>query len=224
MSKRLIVIGAGETANLAHEYFMNDSNYEVVAFSVHSYYRKDDYFKNLPLIDLEKISVLYPKDDFLVFVALASEKLNYNRTRVYQEVKKMGYKCASYVSSRAFIWHNVKIGENCFILENNTLQPFVEIGNNVILWSGNHIGHQSIIKDNVFISSHVVISGFCEVGENTFIGVNSCVADNVKVAKDNFIGLGSVINKNTEENKIYRGNPAEASKIPAKKFCKVEVN
>ncbi|HJE66774.1 MAG TPA: acetyltransferase [Campylobacter avium] len=222
MSKKLVIIGAGETANLAHEYFTYDSDYEVVAFAVHSSYKKENEFKNLPLVEFEKISALYPKDEFFVFVALASEKLNYNRTKVYKEVKDLGYKCASYVSSKAFVWHNVKIGENCFILENNTLQPFVNIGDNVTLWSGNHIGHQSKIKDNVFISSHVVISGFCEVGENTFMGVNSCVADSVTIAKDNFIALGSVINKNTEENKIYRGNPAEASKISAKKFCKVK--
>lgn len=222
MNKKLVIIGAGETANLAHEYFTYDSDYEVVAFAVHSSYKKENEFKNLPLVEFEKISALYPKDEFFVFVALASEKLNYNRTKVYKEVKNLGYKCASYVSSKAFVWHNVKIGENCFILENNTLQPFVNIGDNVTLWSGNHIGHQSKIKDNVFISSHVVISGFCEVGENTFMGVNSCVADSVTIAKDNFIALGSVINKNTEENKIYRGNPAEASKISAKKFCKVK--
>lgn len=222
MSKKLVIIGAGETANLAHEYFTYDSDYEVVAFAVHSSYKKENEFKNLPLVEFEKISALYPKDEFFVFVALASEKLNYNRTKVYKEVKDLGYKCASYVSSKAFVWHNVKIGENCFILENNTLQPFANIGDNVTLWSGNHIGHQSKIKDNVFISSHVVISGFCEVGENTFMGVNSCVADSVTIAKNNFIALGSVINKNTEENKIYRGNPAEASKISAKKFCKVK--
>lgn len=222
MSKKLVIIGAGETANLAHEYFTYDSDYEVVAFAVHSSYKKENEFKNLPLVEFEKISALYPKDEFFVFVALASEKLNYNRTKVYKEVKDLGYKCASYISSKAFVWHNVKIGENCFILENNTLQPFANIGDNVTLWSGNHIGHQSKIKDNVFISSHVVISGFCEVGENTFMGVNSCVADSVTIAKDNFIALGSVINKNTEENKIYRGNPAEASKISAKKFCKVK--
>ena len=222
MNKKLVIIGAGETANLAHEYFTYDSDYEVVAFAVHSSYKKENEFKNLPLVEFEKISALYPKDEFFVFVALASEKLNYNRTKVYKEVKDLGYKCASYISSKAFVWHNVKIGENCFILENNTLQPFANIGDNVTLWSGNHIGHQSKIKDNVFISSHVVVSGFCEIGKNTFMGVNSCVADNVKIAKDNFIALGSVINKNTEEDKIYRGNPAEASKISAKKFCKVK--
>lgn len=222
MSKKLIIIGAGETANLAHEYFTYDSDYEVVAFAVHSCHKKENVFKNLPLIEFEKISMFYPKDEFFVFVALASERLNYNRTKVYKEVKDLGYKCASYISSKAFVWCNVKIGENCFILENNTLQPYVSVADNVTLWSGNHIGHQSVIKENVFISSHVVVSGFCEIGKNTFMGVNSCVADNVKIAKDNFIALGSVINKNTEEDKIYRGNPAEASKISAKKFCKVK--
>ncbi|EOZ2160178.1 acetyltransferase [Campylobacter coli] len=222
MSNKLVIIGAGETANLAHEYFVHDSNYNVVAFAVHSEYRQEDKFKNLPLIDFENLSTLYPKDEFYIFIALASERLNYNRAKIYQEIKKLGYKCATYVSSKAFVWHNVQIGENCFILENNTLQPFVKIEDNVTLWSGNHIGHQSIIKNNVFISSHVVISGFCEIGENTFMGVNSCIADGVKIAKDNFIALGSVINKDTEENKIYRGNPAEASKISAKKFCKVK--
>lgn len=221
-NRKLIIVGAGETANLAHEYFTYDSDYDVVAFSVHSKYKKDNKFKNLPLVNFEDLLKLYPCDKFDVFVALASEKLNYNRLKIFQEVKNMGYKCASYISSKAFVWNNVEIGENCFVLENNTLQPFVKIGNNVTLWSGNHIGHQSVVKDNVFISSHVVISGFCEIGENTFIGVNSCIADNIKVAKDNFIALGSVVNKNTEEDKIYRGNPAEASKIPAKKFCKVK--
>lgn len=219
--KKLVIVGAGETAHLAYEYFTHDSPYEVCAFSVHSAYRKEESFLDLPLVNLENLPTLYPKSDYEVFVALASEKLNYNRTRIYNELRGGGYKCASYISSKAFVWRNVKIGENCFILEDNTLQPFVEIGNNVIMWSGNHLGHRSIIRDNCFITSHCVISGFCEIGENTFMGVNSCIADNVKIARDNFIALGSVINKNTEENKIYRGNPAEAAKISAKKFCKV---
>ncbi|MCV3429706.1 acetyltransferase [Campylobacter lari] len=220
--KKLIIIGTGETANLAYEYFTYDSDYEVIAFAVNKSYRKEDSFKSLPVINLEDIELKYNKDEIFLFVALASEKLNYNRAKIYNYCKKKGYRFASYISSKAFIWHNVEIGENCFILENNTLQPFTKIGNNVTLWSGNHIGHQTQIEDNVFITSHVVISGFCTIGENTFIGVNSSIADNIKIAKNNFIALGTVINKNTEENKIYRGNPAEPSKISAKKFCKVE--
>ena len=53
------------------------------------------------------------------------------------------------------------MGDNCFIFEDNTVQPFVTLGNNLVLWSGNHIGHHSTLRDHCFISSHVVISGFC---------------------------------------------------------------
>lgn len=221
-NKKLIIVGAGETANLAYEYFTYDSEYEVVAFSVNEIYVKESKFRDLPIIALEKLTESHSKEDYFVFVAMASGKLNRDRTKVYKEVKGLGYRFASYVSSRAFVWHNVKIGENCFILEDNTLQPFTEIGNNVVMWSGNHLGHQSKIADNCFITSHVVISGCCEIDENTFIGVNASIADYVKVAKDNFIGLGTVINKNTEENKIYTGNPAVDSRVSAKKFCRVK--
>lgn len=219
---KLVIIGSGETANLAFEYFTYDSEFEVCAFAVNQEYRKDNFFLGLPLVDTENIENLYPNSDFYAFVAIANAELNYARTRVYHQIKQKGYKLASYISSKAFVWRNVEIGENCFVLEDNTLQPFTKIGNNVVMWSGNHLGHQSVIHNNCFITSHCVISGFCEIGENTFIGVNTCIADNVKIARDNFLALGSVINKNTEEDKVYRGNPAEASKISAKKFCKVK--
>ena len=107
-------------------------------------------------------------------------------------------------------------------LENNTLQPFVEIQDNVVLWSGNHIGHHSIIRNNCFLSSHVVISGHCDIGENAFFGVNSTVANNIKIASDNFISMGASISKQTDEDGFYTGNPAEKRKVSAKRVCKVK--
>lgn len=222
MNKKLIIIGTGETANLAYEYFTQDSDYEVAAFAVNREYRREDIFRNFPVVDFEGVEKSFPPAEFEAFVAMGSGELNYARTRMYQQTKSKGYRLTSYVSSRAFVWHNVIIGENCFILENNTLQPFTSVGNNVVMWSGNHLGHQSVIQDNCFITSHVVISGYCEIGHNTFIGVNASIADNVKVAPDNFIAMGCVINKNTEENKIYKGNPAAAASISAKYFCNVK--
>lgn len=141
---------------------------------------------------------------------------------MYQKIKSMGYHLASYISSKAFVWHNVTIGENCFILEDNTLQPFTSIGNNVTMWSGNHLGHRSQIRDNCFITSHVVISGYCVIGENSFLGVNSAFADQVIVAEDNFIAMGAIVTKSTETNKVYKGTPAKASAISAKEFCKLQ--
>lgn len=222
MNEQIVIIGTGETANLAYEYFTYDSAYDVVAFSVDENFIKESTFHDLPVCPLEELTTRYPKEKCKVFVAFGSGELNYQRTKMYQRIKALGYQFVSYISSKAFVWRNVEIGENCFIMEDNTLQPFTKVGHNVVMWSGNHLGHQSVIKDNCFITSHVVISGFCEIGENSFIGVNAAVADGVKIEKDNFIAMGAVINKNTEENSIYRGNPATKMPLPAKKFCKVK--
>jgi len=208
-NKKLVIIGTGEIGILAYEYFNHDSKYTVVAFSVSEKYVQNPTFLDLPVIPFEILEQRYSPEDFEVFVALGSGRLNRDRMKMYFEAKAKGYHLASYISSRAFVWHNVKIGENCFIMEDNTLQPFTEIGNNVVLWSGNHIGHRSIIRDHCFISSHVVISGFCEIGESCFIGVNASIGDNRKVARDNFIAMASSLNKNTKEDRLYSGNPAK---------------
>jgi sugar O-acyltransferase (sialic acid O-acetyltransferase NeuD family) len=220
--KKLVIIGDGNFGQIAFEYFTHDSSYEVVGFAVEANFRKQDSLFNLPVIDFEKIESYFSNEDHYIFVATTFVQLNRPRTRLYHEAKNKGYKIANYVSSKAFCWQNVKLGENVFIFEHNTIQPFVEIGNNVILWSGNHIGHHSVIKDNCFISSHVVISGHCEIGKNCFMGVNSTVADNIIIADDCLIGMGAVINKSTEENKVYMGNPGVASNIAATRLFKVK--
>ena len=221
MSKKLVIVGTGETAVLAYEYFTHDSPYDVCGFAVEKAFLTGDSLCGLPVVAFEEMEKKYPPEEYDAFVAMSAGQLNRQRTHSYRETKAKGYKLASYVSSRAFVWHNVEIGDNCFIMENNTLQPFTKVGNNVVMWSGNHLGHRSVIKDNCFISSHVVFCGFCEIGENTYIGVNSSVTD-VKVAADNFIAMGTVIGKNTEENAIYKGNPAVKAPITAKKFCHVK--
>ncbi|WP_151950589.1 acetyltransferase [Aliarcobacter butzleri] len=221
-TKKLIIVGSGETGLIAYEYFQFDSHYEVVAFSVNEQYIIESTINDLPVVPFETLDERYNPNYYEVYVAISSGKLNRNRTKVYNEVKVKGYKCASYISSKAFVWRNVEIGENCFIFEDNTLQPFVKIGNNVTLWSGNHIGHNTIIKDNCFISSHCVISGFCEIEENCFLGVNCTIENNVKIAKDNFIGASSLIQKDTIEKGLYQTSQTELSKVNTHRLFKIK--
>ena len=220
-NKKLIIIGTGETGLLAYEYFTKDSEFEVTAFSVHSNFKKSEDLLGLPIIELENLEDQFPPDRYTLFVALSSTHLNRDRADLFLDLRKKGYSFASYVSSKAFVWDNVKIGENCFILENNVLQPFTKVGDNVTLWSGNHIGHRTKISDHVFITSHCVVSGFCKIGEFSFLGVNCTLSDEVHIAADNFISMGAVVSKSTEEDGLYKGNPAEKHKLSAKRLCKV---
>jgi acyl-[acyl carrier protein]--UDP-N-acetylglucosamine O-acyltransferase len=95
------------------------------------------------------------------------------------------------------------VGENCFILEDNTIQPFVTIGNNVTMWSGNHIGHDSIIEDHCFISSHVVVSGHVHIRPYCFLGVNCTLRNSITLAPESLIGAGAIIMKDTVEKGVY---------------------
>ncbi|GMN89705.1 acetyltransferase [Francisella sciaenopsi] len=221
-TKKLIIVGSGETALIAYEYFHYDSEYEVVAFSVSEKYLQATSLYSLPIVPLEILEEKYSTSNYEVYVAISSGKLNRNRTAVFNEVKAKGYKCASYVSSKAFVWKNVEVGENCFIFENNTLQPFVKVGDNVTIWSGNHIGHNTTIKNNCFISSHCVISGFCEIDENSFLGVNCTIENNIKIAKDSFIGARTLIQKDTPEKAFYQEKQTELSKVDSHRLFRIK--
>lgn len=210
--KKLIIYGIGETAEIVADYFINDSDYEVVAFVVDEEYKTIKALLGKPVVNFEEVSKIYSPENHEMFAAASFGKLNTIRQLMYEKGKKLGYRFASYVNSKAFVWHNVEIGENSFVFEENVLQYKVKIGNNVILWSGNHIGHQSVIEDNCFISSHVVISGFCNIGRNSFIGVNTSFNDEINFGKYGITGNGTIIVKNTEEGSIYVGNPAKKIK------------
>lgn len=202
MSK-IVIFGAGDIARLAHFYFTTDSDYEVVAFAVDRDFRHTDSFQGLPLVDFESIGDLYPPATHQMFVAISYAKMNQVRAEKYHAAKELGYTLVSYVSSRCTYISQFPHGDNCFILEDNTIQPFVKIGANVTLWSGNHIGHDSTIGDHCFISSHVVVSGHVTVGPYCFLGVNATLRNNICIAPSTLVGAGAVIMKDTSERGVY---------------------
>lgn len=189
----LVLFGTGDMARIALEYFTRDSEYTVVAFAVDREYTDSDSFCGLPLIPYDVLPSIYPPSMFSVHVCMVYNNMNRDRASKCAEVKADGYSLASYISSHSFVSPSSKIGEHAFIFEDNTVQPYTDIGNNVILWSGNHIGHDSKIRDNVFISSHVVVSGWCDIGENCFIGVNSTLANGTTVGEGSWLSHGSVV-------------------------------
>ncbi|MBA3828695.1 MAG: acetyltransferase [Taibaiella sp.] len=204
MSKeKIIIFGTGDIAQIANYYFQIDSEYDVVAFTIDKEYIKGTEYEGKALVAFEEMVELFPPSQYKMFIALSYAKMNKLREAKYNEAKAKGYELVNYISSRCSYLSQYPCGDNCFIFEDNTIQPFVRIGNNVTLWSGNHIGHHSVIKDHNFISSHVVISGHCTIESNCFLGVNSTLAHKITIAKETLLGAGVVISKNTEEKGIY---------------------
>jgi len=210
--KKLIIYGTGLIAEVAEFYFKTDTDYQVSAFTNAAEFIDQEQFNGKPLVQFEKLENVYSPAEYDIFIALGYAKTNQVREQRYEEAKEKGYSCATYISSRA-TYYNTPVGDNCFIFENNVIQPFVTIGNNVTIWSGNHIGHHSRIKDHCFISSHVVISGMCCIEENCFLGVNSTFRDNITIGKFTVIASGAIVMKDCKERSLVRPSRSDYAQV-----------
>jgi sugar O-acyltransferase (sialic acid O-acetyltransferase NeuD family) len=206
---RVIIFGVQDFAALAEFYLRHDSAHEVVAFSVSREHLPDGQeFRGYPVIPFEEIEHNCLPTEYSFFAPMSPRRMNRVRQSVYDQIKAKGYPLITYISSKATTWPDTDVGENCFILEDNTIQPFTRIGNNVMVWSGNHIGHHSVIEDHVMLTSHVVVSGHCRIGAFAYLGVNSTVRDGLHVAEGTLVAMAAAIERDTEPWGVYQGNPA----------------
>lgn len=223
MTTPLLIVGAGEFADIAYEYFTYDSDYDVVGFAVEATFREGDTHCGLPLIDLETAEDHFDPLEVKAHVAVTNTQLNRVRERLVGVMREKGYGLANYISSHAFVWRTAELGENVFIFENNVVQHGVKIGDGVVLWSGNHIGHQTEIGEFCFLSSHVVVSGYCKIGRRCFVGVNASFADNIEIGEDCFVGLATVVNKSFKDpGQLLTGHPAEPSRVSTYRYFKLK--
>ena len=219
--KKIIIFGASIFGEIAHYYLTHDSPHKVVAFTANKKFIKNKKFLGLPLIPFESIQEDYSPAEYVMFIAIGYQKMNKPREKIFYEAKKKGYELLTYVNSRVTTWGKLDIGENCFIFEDNVIQPFVKIGNNVIMWSGNHIGHAVQIEDHCYISSHVVIAGLTKIGPNCFLGINSTIRDGITIGKECVIGAGSIILKDTKEREVYTPGTTKSLSITSDKLTRI---
>jgi sugar O-acyltransferase (sialic acid O-acetyltransferase NeuD family) len=202
-NKKLVIVGASANSKLAKFYFQTDTEYDVVCFAVEKEFISHNVFDGLPVVPLETLPEQFPPSRYDVFVAVGYSEMNAVREKLYNTAKSFGYHLPNYISPRCSFLTRENIGDNNFILEDNTVQPFVKIGSNNVLWSGNHIGHDGEIGNHNFITSHVVVSGFVKIRNNCFIGVNATLRDAIEIADQTLIAAGAVIMADTEAKGVY---------------------
>jgi sugar O-acyltransferase (sialic acid O-acetyltransferase NeuD family) len=214
---KVVIFGLQDFASLAHFYLKYDSEHEVVAFSVtKEYLPEKGSFEGLPVVAFEEVEYVYPPSECCFFAPMSHRRMNMLRKSIYDQAKAKGYQLISYVSSKATVFPEAVIGDNCFILEDNTIQPFTPVGNNVVMWSGNHIGHHGIVKDHVLFTSHVVLSGHCIVEPFCFLGVNATIRDGLHIAEGTLVAMSACVTKDTDPWGVYTGIPAKKGEKSSK--------
>lgn len=213
---RAIIFGTGSFAEVVDFYLKHDSDYDVVGFTTTDV--EEEQFLERPLIEFQDIEQHFDPDDVEMFVAVGYRKLNQLRQQFCEAARAKGYRLLSYVCSKATTWGDTMLGDNVFIFENNTIQPFVTIGNGSVLWSGNHIGHHSTIGSYCFLTSHVVVSGLCTIGDRCFLGVNATISEATTIGNDAVVGPGALVQKPVADKQVLIAKRTETFPKDSSRF------
>ena len=209
--KKVVIFGTGELAQRIF-FYLKDSDDQVLAFCANKSKIDKEELLGLPVIAFENIKETFPPTEFSMFIALAYSEMNKKRTKFFNEAKNKGYELYSFVHPSTKIWDEFEMGENCFILANNVIQPFVKIGNNVLIGSNNLISHNTTIGDNCFITSNVTMGGHITMGKNCFVGLSATINQRIKIGDECIIGAGTIITKDVNDKEVYAENSSK--KLP----------
>ena len=216
--KKLIIFGIGQTSEIFTHYFNKDSDYEIVAYSADDKFCKKKNFKKKPLIPLSKLKKAFSPKNYSIFIAISYSQNNLKRKNKFLEIKKKGYKFANYISTKSNFVPKILHGENIAILENQSIQPFVKIEDNVFIWSGCVLGHHSKIKSHCWITSGTNIGGNVKISERCFFGLNSTIGHMTNIGENCFIGANALVTKHIKKNSVYINNDTKKFKLDIKNF------
>ncbi len=220
MSK-VVLFGTGRGADVAYRFLKRDSEHEICGFALDRQYITSDTFHDLPVVPFEDVEQRFPPGDYQMFAVLGYQRMNRLRAEKYAAGKAKGYRFISYVSSHFYRAEELEIGENCFILDNQSISLDVRIGNNVVMWSSNHVGDMSEIGDHAWLASHVTLAANVKVGASSFIGVGATVSGNVRLGQRSFVGAHAFVASDTEDGAVRLAPEAVASDIDSASLIRV---
>ncbi len=216
----IIIFGTSKVAEVVYSYIKDDKSFNIVGFCVDKEYIQENQKFKLPIVAFEDVEKKFPPDKYKMLVAIGYHEMNKIREQKCSEALNKGYELISYINKKADVASTAKIGKNCIILDNVSVEPFVEIGDNVCLYCNATIAHHSKINDNVWATSGTVVGGNSTVGRNCFLGINSTIGHNIDVGAENFIGAGAVVTKNTEEKSVFINPDTPKYRLSTDQFMK----
>ncbi len=203
-----MVFGGRAMSSLVWHCVTHDARRKVAAFTVDAAWISRNSHEGLPVVPFEQVTALYPPGTHEMLIPVGWADINGVRRSRCEQARQKGYRLATYVSSRASVWPDTKIGENCMVFEQAVVQSFTQLGMDVSIRSGANIGHHGVVEDHCFIATGVITGGNVHIGEQCFIGLGAILRDGVRIAPRCLIGAGAVVMADTEPDGVYVGMPA----------------
>lgn len=190
-------------ALIAYYNFREFSDFEVIAFTLDPELIKLNTFENLPVIPFNLVEKKFRPREFYMFVAIGYIQQNQIREAKYTEAKEKKYRLINFIHPSVSMFSDLRLGDNCFISANTSIQPKVIMKNNIVIGDNCCIGHNSKIGNNCYIGGGTAIAGNVNIGKNVFTGKNATLRDNINIGSDCIIGAGVTMLKNANPGEVY---------------------
>jgi len=222
--KKLVIFGIGKIGQVVHHHFATDSDFDIVGFTTDTaYVPQDKHFSGLPVVDFAEVEKHFAPKDHTLFVAIGYQGMNRIRAERLAASKQKGYATTSYISSQNKHHTGIKIGENCFIMSGEPLQPCTEIGDNNFIWTNALVGHHTKVGNHCWITSGVTIGGNCRIGDYGFFGLGATIGHEVTIGEKNLIGANALVTKDTAAEGVYIAADTERFRLTSSQFMKMTV-
>ena len=197
----IVIFGAGMAGEVAQVYIEAHSEHRIVGFTVDPEYATSATFHGLPLVPWDCLEQVFPPAQVQLLGPISYRRLNEFRRDRYLEGKSRGYQFASFIHPDCHIYTS-HLGEHCFILGGNVIEPYAKIGNNVILWGGNYIAHHCVVGDHCFFSSHIGIAGATRIGERCFVGGRVGVTEGLTIGDGCLLSAGVMVTRDVPPGSV----------------------
>ena len=88
---KVIIFGTGQISSVAYTYIKQNKNVEICGFTVEKKFYKANKFMDLPVVEFENITAIYPQEKYKLFAPINYKNLNSNRERIFNLGRQLGY-------------------------------------------------------------------------------------------------------------------------------------
>lgn len=203
--KPVVIFGTGKAAQVASFYLERFSDYEIVGYTVDDAYVDADVFNDKPVVPWSRLEQHFAPGACKLLGPISAARLNTIRRDRFREGKERGYEFATFVHPQSQNYAST-VGENCFIFESCTIQPYVHIGDNVIVWSKTMIGHHAQIGADCFLSSQVGIGASSRLGAESYVGGFCATVPGIDVGARSVLLNGAIVSRDGRDDSVYIGD------------------
>lgn len=190
--KPYIIIGAGGHGKAIADLLLRNSCH-IYGFTDKAVKAGTIITNNLKCLGSDDFLYQLDPNNYYITLGLGIMPGESHRSRLFENITKLGFCLPPIIDPTAIISKNVKLGSASQILMGAILQTSVKIDDSVIINSGAIIEHDCEIMSHSHVASGATLCGNVKVGTGSFIGAGSNIRQNITIGSSSTIGLGSTI-------------------------------